>query len=104
MKAGLAAAAAGLLLAVYGHASAQAFPSKPITLICPWSAGGPTDLHLRKLAEIAARHLGQTVIVENRPGGSGVNGPATMARIAKPDGYTISQLTITAYRVPHMQK
>jgi tripartite-type tricarboxylate transporter receptor subunit TctC len=85
-------------------ALAQAFPSKPITLICPWPAGGGTDLHLRKVAEIAARHLGQPGVVENRPGGSGMNGPATMAKTAKPDGYTISQLAITAFRVPHMQK
>jgi tripartite-type tricarboxylate transporter receptor subunit TctC len=85
-------------------AGAQAFPSRPITLICPWSAGGPTDLHLRKVAELAAKQLGQPVIVENRPGGSGMNGPANMAKTAKPDGYTISQLTITAFRLPHMQK
>jgi tripartite-type tricarboxylate transporter receptor subunit TctC len=85
-------------------ALAQTFPSKPITLICPWSAGGGTDLHLRKLAQLASRHLGQPVLVENRPGGSGMNGPAGMAKTAKPDGYTISQLAITAFRVPHMQK
>jgi tripartite-type tricarboxylate transporter receptor subunit TctC len=104
MKATLAASAAALLLTAWGPVFAQAFPSKPITLICPWSAGGGTDLHLRRLAEIAARHLDQPVIVENRPGGTGMNGPATMARIAKPDGYTISQLAISAYRVPYMQK
>jgi len=100
----LATVACALLSVAWGAAFAQAFPSKPITLICPWPAGGGTDLHLRKLAEIAARHLGQPVIIENRPGGSGMNGPATMAKTAKPDGYTISQLAITAYRVPHMQK
>ena len=94
--------AAGLLLAL--AVQAQSFPAKPITLICPWPAGGGTDLHLRKLGEIASKHLGQPVVVENRPGGSGMNGPATMAKTAKPDGYTISQLAITAYRVPHMQK
>jgi tripartite-type tricarboxylate transporter receptor subunit TctC len=104
MKPGLAAALAALLLATSVNAFAQAFPMKPITLICPWPAGGGTDLHLRKLAELASRHLGQTVIVENRPGGSGMNGPATMAKTAKPDGYTISQLAITAFRMPHMQK
>ena len=85
-------------------ALAQSFPTRPITLICPWSAGGPTDLHLRKVAELASKHLGQNVIIENRPGGSGMNGPTTMAKTAKPDGYTLSQLTITAFRVPHMQK
>jgi tripartite-type tricarboxylate transporter receptor subunit TctC len=83
---------------------AQSFPTRPVTLICPWPAGGSTDLHLRKLGEIASRHLGQPVIIENRPGGSGMNGPATMAKTAKPDGYTVSQLAITAFRVPHTQK
>jgi tripartite-type tricarboxylate transporter receptor subunit TctC len=43
-------------------------------------------------------------VIENRPGGSGNNGPTTMARTAQPDGYTISQLTISAFRAPHMQK
>jgi tripartite-type tricarboxylate transporter receptor subunit TctC len=99
-----AAAAAALLVVAWGTVPAQQFPAKPVTLICPWPAGGGTDLHLRKLAEIAAKHLGQPVIVENRPGGSGMNGPANMAKTAKPDGYTISQLAITAFRVPHMQK
>jgi len=92
-----------MLLAATG-ALAQAFPNKPITLICPWPAGGGTDLHLRKMAQIAGGILGQTVLVENRPGGSGMNGPATMAKTARPDGYTISQLAITAFRMPHMQK
>src|SRR5688572_3628713 len=105
MRARLAAALLfALLSAIGGQAAAQAFPSRPVTLICPWPPGGPTDLHLRKLGEIAARHLGQPVVVENRPGGSGMNGPATMAKTAKPDGHTISQLAITAFRVPHMQK
>ncbi|HUQ76558.1 MAG TPA: tripartite tricarboxylate transporter substrate binding protein, partial [Burkholderiales bacterium] len=93
-----------LVCAVPAPASAQAFPSKPITLICPWPAGGGTDLHLRKLAELTAKRIGQPVVVENKPGGSGMNGPATMAKTARPDGYTISQLSITAFRVPHMQK
>jgi len=101
MKKTLFAAALAVLA---GSAAAQGFPSRTITLICPWPAGGPTDLHLRKVAELGAKHLGQPVIVENRPGGSGMNGPANMAKTAKPDGYTISQLAITAYRMPHMQK
>src|SRR5687767_1488027 len=70
-------------------AQAQSFPNKPITLICPWPPGGSTDLHLRKLAEIASKHLGQNVIIENRPGGSGLNGPVGMSKTARPDGYTI---------------
>lgn len=100
----LAALAALLAWAHAPLAGAQTFPAKTITLICPWPPGGSTDLHLRKMAELGSKHLGQPVIVENRPGGSGMNGPANMAKTAQPDGYTISQLPITAYRVPHMQK
>jgi tripartite-type tricarboxylate transporter receptor subunit TctC len=94
--------AAGLLLAL--AAQAQSFPTKPVTLIVPWPAGGSTDIYFRKLGEVAARHLGQPLVIENKPGGSGMNGPATMAKTARPDGYTISQLAISAFRVPHMQK
>src|SRR2546421_6628471 len=96
-------AAVAALLAVPALALAQAFPAKPITLICPWPAGGTTDTHLRKFAEIAQKYLGQPVVVENRPGGGGMIGPAQMARLARPDGYTLSQLPITAYRLPHQR-
>ena len=94
--------AAGLLFALAAHA--QSFPNKPVTLIVPWPAGGSTDIYFRKLGEVTARHLGQPLVIENKPGGSGMNGPATMAKTARPDGYTISQLAISAFRVPHMQK
>ena len=82
----------------------QAFPSKPITLICPWPPGGSTDLHLRKFGEIASKYLGQPVVIDNKPGGGGMIGPSNMAKLAKPDGYTLSQLPITAYRLPHQRK
>jgi tripartite-type tricarboxylate transporter receptor subunit TctC len=101
MKRGLGLAA-GLLLALAAHA--QQFPSKPVTLIVPWPAGGSTDIYFRKLGEVTSKHLGQNLVIENRPGGSGNNGPTTMAKTAQPDGYTISQLTISAFRAPHMQK
>ena len=94
--------AVGLLLAAAAHA--QQFPSKPITLICPWPPGGSTDVHLRKFAEIAQKHLGQPVVVDNKPGGGGMIGPSTMAKLAKPDGYTLSQLPITAFRLPHQRQ
>jgi tripartite-type tricarboxylate transporter receptor subunit TctC len=85
-------------------AQPQGYPNRPITLIIPWPAGGPTDTHLRKLSEIASRHLGQPIVVENKPGAGGMLGPASMAANAKPDGYTLSQLTVAAFRQPHMQK
>ena len=98
------AAAAIAILSVLGEpARAQDYPSRPITLIVPWPAGGSTDTHLRKLSEIASRHLGQPIVIENKPGGGGMIGPAGMAKNSAPDGYTISQLTINALRQTHMQ-
>jgi tripartite-type tricarboxylate transporter receptor subunit TctC len=75
-----------------------------VTLIVPWPAGGSTDRHLRGLAEIASRYLGQNIVVENKPGGGGTTGPSQMAMSAKPDGYTISQFPLGMLRIPHMQK
>lgn len=97
-----AATTAGL--APLASAQAQAFPSKPVTLIVPWPAGGSTDRHLRGLAEIASRHLGQPIVIENKPGGGGTLGPGTMALNARPDGYTIAQYPLGMLRIPHMQK
>jgi tripartite-type tricarboxylate transporter receptor subunit TctC len=82
---------------------AQQFPSRPITLINPFQAG-PTDTQLRKLAEITSRHLGQPIAIVSKPGAGGMLGPVSMAKTAKPDGYTLSQLTIGVLRLPHMQK
>lgn len=102
--------AAGLIggsAAVTRRAVAQGaagYPSKPVTLIVPWPAGGPTDVALRALAEVAAKHLGQPIVIDNKAGASGTLGPAAMAATARPDGYTIAQLPITVYRVPLMQK
>lgn len=83
---------------------AQNFPSRPITLIVPWPAGGSTDRHLRTLAEIASTHLGQPIVVDNRPGAGGTLGPGTMALQARPDGYTIAQFPLGMLRMPHMQR
>jgi tripartite-type tricarboxylate transporter receptor subunit TctC len=95
---------AAILAIACTSAFAQNYPTKPITLIVPWPAGGSTDTHLRKLSEIASRHLGQPIIIENKPGFGGMLGPAQMAKSAAPDGYTIAQVTVNAFRAPHMQK
>jgi tripartite-type tricarboxylate transporter receptor subunit TctC len=81
----------------------DAFPSKPITLWVPWPAGGATDGTLRLLAEIAGRHLGQRINVENR---SGAGGTLVMPVLqnAAPDGYTIAQMPQPVFRAPWMQK
>jgi tripartite-type tricarboxylate transporter receptor subunit TctC len=98
------ATAGAALAAPFGAAQAQAYPSRPITLIVPWPAGGSTDRHHRALAEIASKHLGQQIIIENKPGAGGTLGPSTMALTAKPDGYTISQYPMGMLRIPHMNK
>lgn len=92
------------VLASAGVAVADTYPSKPVTFIVPWPAGGSSDLTMRALADAASKHLGQTIVVENRAGASGTAGPAVMAASAKPDGYTIAQMPITVFRLPHMVK
>ena len=99
---GLAAALA--LAAWAGGAQAQSFPARPVTLIVPWAAGGTTDIGMRALATATEKHLGQSIVVENRPGGSGTLGPGQMAATAKPDGYTLAQIPITVFRFPFMTK
>jgi tripartite-type tricarboxylate transporter receptor subunit TctC len=97
--------AAAAAVALPGVLRAQgAFPNRPITLVVPWPAGGSTDRHLRLLAELAGKHLGQNVIIENKPGAGGTLGPSTVAQTAKPDGYTITQYPLGLLRIPHMQK
>jgi tripartite-type tricarboxylate transporter receptor subunit TctC len=95
------AAAAALAAAPAG--AQPPFPSKPITLWVPWAAGGATDLSLRVLAELAAVHLGQRVLTENR-GGAGGTLAMPILQNAEPDGYTIAQIPQPVLRVPYTQK
>jgi len=94
-----AAAAASLAL----PALAQSYPAKPIKLICPWPAGGSSDMVMRALAESASKAIGGQVVIENKAGASGMLGPNELVK-ATPDGYTLSQVTIGVARLPHMQK
>jgi tripartite-type tricarboxylate transporter receptor subunit TctC len=86
-------------------ASAQeAFPSRPVTMVIPWAAGGSTDTLGRVLAQFMAGDLGQPVVVENRGGASGTVGHAYVAR-ARPDGYTILLATNSTYAIaPHLMR
>jgi tripartite-type tricarboxylate transporter receptor subunit TctC len=81
----LACTAAALTLPAF--AQADAWPSKPIRFVVPFSAGGANDLMARSAAEGASKRLGQPIIVENKPGGSTSLGAAVVAQ-SKPDGYT----------------
>jgi tripartite-type tricarboxylate transporter receptor subunit TctC len=69
------------------------FPDQPITLVCPWSAGGGTDRVSRQVAAQLEREIGVPVNVVNATGGSGVTGH-TRGALARPDGYTITMLTV----------
>jgi len=72
----------------YGGTSAQTYPSRPIKMIVPFAAGGPSDIAGRTLADALARRLGQPVVVENVGGAGGNVGAARVAQSA-PDGYTL---------------
>jgi tripartite-type tricarboxylate transporter receptor subunit TctC len=104
LRTAIIAVIAAVALPAAFDAHAQNFPVKPIILICPWPAGGSTDQHLRAFAQIAAKYVGQNIVIENKPGAGGMLGPGTMAKVAQPDGYTLSQLPVGAFRIPHMQK
>ncbi|HEY9280266.1 MAG TPA: tripartite tricarboxylate transporter substrate binding protein [Eoetvoesiella sp.] len=69
-------------------AGAEQFPDRPITLVVPFSPGGTSDVTARPLAEIMSQNLGQSIIVQNKPGAGGAIGMAHATK-AKPDGYTL---------------
>src|SRR5687768_4642005 len=84
-----AVALAGVALLLAPQASAQQYPTRPITVIVPFAAGGPTDVIARIVGDHMSRTLGQQLIIENVTGAGGTTG-ITRAAQAKPDGYTIA--------------
>jgi tripartite-type tricarboxylate transporter receptor subunit TctC len=85
-----AAAAAGLGLK---PSFAQAYPTRPVTMVVPWGAGGGTDATARIVAALLEKELGQPFNVVNRTGGSGVVGHSAIAT-GTPDGYTLGMITV----------
>jgi len=81
-----------LLLIHAGPAAAQPYPAKPVKMVAPYAAGGPTDSMARLIGGEMAKTLGQPVVVENRPGG-GQNIGARACAEAQPDGYTLCVLS-----------
>ncbi|MDQ0349435.1 Bug family tripartite tricarboxylate transporter substrate binding protein [Ancylobacter vacuolatus] len=90
----IAAAMASVFAA--GTALAQDFPTRPVTLVIPFAAGGSTDLVGRLIAERMSAELGQSVVVENKGGAGGNLGAAQVAK-ATPDGYTILMGTVATH-------
>jgi len=86
-------------------ASAQdaAFPTKPVTLIVPFPAGGTADVVYRALARSTESHLGQPIVIENKPGASATLGASTVA-VGRPDGYQIAVMHSGVLRLQLMQK
>lgn len=78
-----------MLAAISTFAAAQAYPSRPITVVVPFAAGGPTDTIARILGDRMARSLGQPVVIENTAGAGGTIAGNRVAR-ATPDGYTVA--------------
>ncbi|MBI5279603.1 MAG: tripartite tricarboxylate transporter substrate binding protein BugD [Burkholderiales bacterium] len=83
----LLAAVPALFIAMGAHAQAN-WPTKPVTLVVPFAAGGPTDVVARSLGASMSKTLGQTVVVENKLGAGGTVGATYVAKQAAPDGYT----------------
>jgi len=87
-----------------GSARSENFPTRPVTFIVPYAVGGTVDVQLRVLATATEKHLGQAIVIENRPSATGSLGPAHMAATAKPDGYTVTQINTGILRLPFMMR
>jgi tripartite-type tricarboxylate transporter receptor subunit TctC len=94
----LIAAIVACVLLSWQVALAQSWPVRPVTIIVPYAAGGPTDTIARIVGDAMSRALGQPVVVENQPGAAGTIAAAKVARAA-PDGYTLSIATWSSYVV-----
>lgn len=99
----LLAAAASLAAVPALRAQSGPWPQQPIKLMIAFPPGGPTDITMRVLAENATKLLGQTVVIENRPGAGGTL-PAQALQQAKPDGYTLAQIPLGVFRLPYTTK
>lgn len=98
-----AIATAACTMLVPSYAQTTAYPNKPITLIVPYGPGGVTDVIARALGMSMGKSLGQTVVVENKPGAAGAMGVVDM-QTARPDGYRLTLAPVGIFRQPYIQK
>jgi tripartite-type tricarboxylate transporter receptor subunit TctC len=104
MKAFTLAAALCVAVAASFGVFAQSYPSKPVTIVVPFPAGGSSDMVGRALAQNMTETLGQPVVVDNKPGATGAIGAAAVKNAA-PDGYTLLVSSLAVFVVnPHLQK
>ena len=87
-----------LLATCSAGVSAQAFPTKPIRIVVPFSAGGPTDLTVRAMGPRLTELLGKAIVVDNRAGATGIIGAEIVAK-APPDGYTLLAATASVVAI-----
>jgi tripartite-type tricarboxylate transporter receptor subunit TctC len=90
--------AAGMALAATVHAAAQSYPARPIKLVVPFPAGGPPDTIARLIADRISSRLGQTVVIDNRPGAGATIGTRAVAT-AEADGYTLLFASTTSLSI-----
>src|SRR5262245_42921705 len=97
----IAAIAFAAMIAAASAASAQTYPSEPITLVVAWPAGGGSDISMRLLADSLSKRINVPVVVLNKPGAGGAIGHREIAN-TKPDGYTIGMFSSGGIALPYM--
>ncbi|MBX6745874.1 MAG: tripartite tricarboxylate transporter substrate binding protein, partial [Acetobacteraceae bacterium] len=100
---GLAGAAVVVPLARPAIGRAR-FPDRPIRFLIPWPPGGSLDALHRTMFEIMGKDLGQSVVIENRPGARGTQAAIFLIKQAKPDGYTLAHHHLSILRHPFLTK
>ncbi len=98
-------AATAISFGAWSHdALAQQYPTKPIQIVVPFGAGGGTDVNARTVAEVVSKDLGQTIVIDSRPGANGAIGSGIVAKAA-PDGYTLLFTAQSTYSLnPNLMK
>ena len=84
--------------------SQSKYPDRPIRFLIPWPPGGSLDALHRQMTEIVGRDLGQSVVIENRPGARGTQAAIFLVNQAKPDGYTLAHHHLSILRHPFLTK